>query len=186
MVDGALGLGAGGQVLWTCCGSGRSGPLGLRGSGRPHVSPTDLRFFFHQNMADFFTKMNVIACLTHSSVFLSLEVFCQKSMKLVDTANKLLPTTQSNLQSSKSIFIDYSYTIHVQFVGRNLIVGYICWNRSQSCHPKHAPNHSTVQRCRNKQQLLGLKSKQTKIKDAKKTPLKFARGKMTPRFFAIS
>ena len=125
-----------GEVLWTCCRSGRSGPLGLWGSGRPHVSPTDLRSFFHQNMADFFTKMDVIACLAHSSVFLSLEVCCRKSMKLAGTANKLLPTTRSNPQSPKSIFIDYSNTIHVQFAATNSIGAYFCSNLSESSHPK--------------------------------------------------
>ncbi len=133
---GRLGPWGPGEVLWTCCGGSRSGPLGLWGPGRPNVSPADFWHLLLQKVIDFFTKMHVDACLAHSSVFLSSEVCCQKSMKLVGTANKLLPTIRSNLHPPKSIFIDYSNTIHVQFAATNSIGAYFCSNLSESSHPK--------------------------------------------------
>ena len=133
---GRLGPWGPGEVLWTCCGGSRSGPLGLWGPGRPNVSPADFWHLLLQKVTDFFTKMHVDARSIHGSTFLPEEVCSRKSKKLVHTEIELLPNTWSNLHPPKSIFIDYSYTIHVQFAATNSIGAYFCSNLSESSHPK--------------------------------------------------
>jgi len=135
--EGVWALGPGVEVLWTCCGGSRSGPLGLWGPGRPDVSPADFWHLLLQKVPNFFTKMHVDARSIHGSTFLREEVCSRKSMKLVHTEIELLPNTWSNLCPLKHRLEDYSYTIHVQFAPINSVGAYIGWNPSASIDRWH-------------------------------------------------